>query len=939
MKRLGLFLFGLFLAHLCIANVTITSADVYKLFQNPTNEYRPFVRWWWNGNKVEEQELLRELKLLHEAGIGGVEINPIAFPGDKDSTDKKSLIWLSDEWIDLVGKVTDEAKKKDITCDLLVGSGWPWGSETTPRDKTASIMLTYTMEFEGGLPFDISRFHLLSTIDPKVSISCPGRTAELISLKLAPDSILDANQIKDITSQLQGDILHLDLPKGKYVLYALVRYDSFASVINGAPGASGPILNHFDASAIQTFLDNMASAIEKRLGPLSLRLRAMFVDSMELEGMNWSSDFSYEFEKRRGYKVESWLPFIMFKVGRLGNVESFDYGAKKGDTYQEKINRVRFDFELTKAELLHERYTNTFLTWCHDKNIKSRAQAYGNGFFLLESSLGYDIPECESWTTNWLRHRIGEEMSDEDYRRGRSYTMINKYVTSAAHLTGKRLISAEEMTNTYRVFNTSLEFLKVGSDMNATTGVTHSVWHGFNYSPADEPFPGWIRYGSYYNENNPWWPYFRLLNDYRARMSSLLQNADMVTDIAILPPIYDMWTTMGAQNEPFPVKLNVNYTSLLWEAIHKNGGGADYITEKIIEEAYVKNGKLCYGPKQYGNIFIVETEGMMQETADKLLSFVQSGGRVFCIGSYPSKSLGLKDYFHRDSMIVATIEQLKSYPDKFILLEKPQDNKYLEWYTEIMKKYNLPHDVTIEKPDRFLLQTHFRMDNKDDIFLLVNVNMSKSQNTNIIFPKEIYKGKTAWLYDAGNGNRYRLPMENGQISITIGPSESWIVVLNKLSKGTEYHAMPNSSVSQRCLEHWNVTLSHSHEKWTADTIMDTLIDLRNTQYDKFMGTIEYSTIMHVNADSIPQYINLGKVCEICQLFVNGHDCGIKWYGERVYDIASYVHEGNNEIRVNVTTMMGNYLQSMPENRVVKRFLVSKNTPLVPSGLLGPVNVW
>jgi hypothetical protein len=106
----------------------------------------------------------------------------------------------------------------------------------------------------------------------------------------------------------------------------------------------------------------------------------------------------------------------------------------------------------------------------------------------LESSLGYDIPEGESWTTNWLQHRLGEEMGDEDYRRGRGYTMINKYVSSAAHLTGKKLVSAEEMTNTYIVFNATLELLKIGSDMSAISGTTHSIWHGFNYSPPEAPF-------------------------------------------------------------------------------------------------------------------------------------------------------------------------------------------------------------------------------------------------------------------------------------------------------------------------------------------------------------------------------------------------------------------------------------------------------------------
>src|SRR3954449_8411907 len=75
-------------------------ADIYSLFKDPTAGYRPFVRWWWNGDKVEKGELSRELRLLREAGIGGVEINPIQFPARTDDMGKPSLNWLSDEWID-----------------------------------------------------------------------------------------------------------------------------------------------------------------------------------------------------------------------------------------------------------------------------------------------------------------------------------------------------------------------------------------------------------------------------------------------------------------------------------------------------------------------------------------------------------------------------------------------------------------------------------------------------------------------------------------------------------------------------------------------------------------------------------------------------------------------------------------------------------------------
>ncbi|MDX1284916.1 MAG: glycosyl hydrolase, partial [Draconibacterium sp.] len=518
--------------------------NLYETFKNPESKYHPFIRWWWNGNKVEKNELIRELHLLKEAGIGGVEINPIEFPSriEGDDLGIKSLEWLSDEWIDMLQVVFAEAKKLDMTCDLIVGSGWPFGSETLERDERAQVVILNAVELEGPRTYETSQFNLFDEVDPGVTVPCPSRTFEILSLKLVPDPLEKLDQAIDISEKRKDEIIKVEVPEGKYFLYATIKVDSFANVINGAPGAAGPILNHMETKAVRKYLDRMSDMIQKKTGPLSNHLRAFFTDSMELEGCNWTEDFPEEFKKRNGYDILEYLPFILFKVGRLGGVIDENYGAEKSPELREILNRVRFDFEFTKAQILNERFTKTFLMWCKDQNVKSRAQAYGRGFFPLETSLDYDFPEGESWTTNWLKHKVGEEMPDDDYRLGRAYTMINKYVSSAAHLTGKRVVSCEEMTNTYKVFNTTLEQLKAGSDQSIISGVTHSVWHGFNYSPPEAPYPGWIQYGSYYNEQNNWWLYFKYLNNYKARVSALLQNADMYTDIAILPANYDLWT-------------------------------------------------------------------------------------------------------------------------------------------------------------------------------------------------------------------------------------------------------------------------------------------------------------------------------------------------------------------------------------------------------------
>ena len=125
--------------------------DRYRVFKNPDPVYHPFVRWWWNGDKVEAAELIRELRLLKDAGIGGVEINPIEFPSSGDDLGKKSLRWLSDEWISMLQVTFSEAKKLGMTCDLIVGSGWPFGAETLERDERAKVMIINAEKLEGPL--------------------------------------------------------------------------------------------------------------------------------------------------------------------------------------------------------------------------------------------------------------------------------------------------------------------------------------------------------------------------------------------------------------------------------------------------------------------------------------------------------------------------------------------------------------------------------------------------------------------------------------------------------------------------------------------------------------------------------------------------------------------------------------------------------------------
>lgn len=896
--------------------------------------YRPWVRWWWNGDKVDTVELKRELRLLRDAGIGGVEINPIEFPSKRcDSLGIASLVWLSDGWIDALEVTLREARRLGMGCDLLVGSGWPFGSEAIPMERRAQVMLTYVAEVDWSnpataSPFVVTKRQIFDAVDPKVTVPNPDRQFQLVDIFMVPDTVEDVSQrnnlyLPDGDSIVISPIVQISntwrpSSNGRYVFYALVRCVSFASVINGAPGASGPILDHMNREAVQGFLHNMSSVLEHRLGPMRRWLRAYFADSMELEGANWTTDFAEEFRRRRGYDLMPWLPFTMFKTGRLGEVVSYEYGAKQSPDFKRQVRKVRYDFELTKAELLHERYTRTFIDWCHGQGVKARAQAYGRGFFPLESSLGYDIPEGESWTTNYLRHRVGEEMGDEDYRRGRAYTMINKYVSSAAHQTGRLVVSAEEMTNTYRLFETTLELLKVGSDMSAFSGVTHSVWHGFNYSPPEAGFPGWVQYGSYLNEQNSWWPYFRLLNDYRARMSAVLQNAEMQTDIAILLPTDRMWGEIGVQTEPFPYypKGSVyEAPQLLWEAIHKNGGNCDFISPWQLPQAHWRGGDLCYGKKRYKVLLTID---------DSTLTIIRK----------------------RDTARVPL----------------PADGRYLEWYATLQEELGLPHAVTFQMPDRYMLQNHYKIadgqlllplsdDTMDcwplksgtDCYLFVNANMSpfKSYGRYISFPKDVAR-RRAWRYDCNTGRRKLFnPNPEGLYFLSLSESESCFVIFDGAK--TKQRRFKRGEINPYPpLRHWTLSMHHAIEQWDTVIALDDLRDLRNTPFCDFSGTIVYTTTVTLDSSqrTVGSHVMRLPTRDICELKVNGVDCGTVWFGDRDVRIpAGVFRPGDNIIEIKLTTTLNNYVHTLTGDKVIQHFVLKRNVPTTPTGLINQVTLW
>ena len=182
--------------------------------------------------------------------------------------------------------------------------------------------LTGPSRFTGNLD-DLFRLNNKSRHGKKVDPHSP--IPPLLFMRLVPENIKSIDQCVDITDKIDAENrIDVQVTQGEYTLVTgfLESGESFRQVMHGAPGADGPCLDHYNKTAVIKYCDRLADALEPTLGgPLGKSIRALFVDSIELAGSNWTTDILDEFEKRNGYDLTPYFPFVFYEDNFKGYPE------------------------------------------------------------------------------------------------------------------------------------------------------------------------------------------------------------------------------------------------------------------------------------------------------------------------------------------------------------------------------------------------------------------------------------------------------------------------------------------------------------------------------------------------------------------------------------------------------------------------------------------
>ena len=894
-----------------VNRVDVAIDTVYQGFQNPPAEARPFVRWWWNNNQLEEKEILRELDLLKAAGIGGVEINPIAAKEGLEPSKTKVLTWRSPQWDKMLHVACKGAAERGLVVDLIAGSGWPFGGEFLKPDEQIMRVSVVHEKVKGPAVF----------IRPKAAIfkqtyTHKGKKTQFINPSIAfvmyyPKDITSSDQIKDITHSISKDgMLQVDIPEGEYIVAYGLLEQGYRKVVHGAKGAMGPTMDHMQKRVTRIYLDRLKGVEDSWGEPLSTYVRAIFCDSIETGAANWTHNIVASFQKSMGYDIRPFLPLVI-------DPESRDLNPS--DAFADTLRRAKYDWNAHQVGVFLENFTSEYSAFCHDHQLLSRYQAYGTPY-LMGMAEGYMIPDIPE-SNNWLYSvdPYAERRFTSSYDHG--YMIWSKYTAAGGRLRGKKIISTEAMTNTRKIFNCTLGTIKQADDMNFITGITHSVLHGFNYVPPDVPFPGLIRYGTYFSEYNTWWPYMKYWTNYNARLSHVLQSTKPVSNIAIIGPTPDIWSREGLVREPF--HSTPAYLHKLWEPISQLGSTCDYLHEAVIQKANIQDGLLRYGPMAYKVLLVVDMQSMQPDTAKAIQRFAQKGGKVIYVNQTPNRSPSLVNADLNDQRVVKAVAASLLAGAKKVA--SPRDEKHLrDWVKDVFENVNFTLDLVIQNPRDGLYQIrHTAL--KEDVFFFTNTYRRESSRTRVEF-KLGTRGLWRWNPEIGQRMPYDLPYDKTGFELDLRPLESILLVTGTKEVPAMVRTVSMGKAAAVTLDGpWTVAFSPAQSKETFTIKMEKLSDftqITNPKIKSFSGTATYSTTFQLD-DFKFKYLELGWDNDfVSQITLNGKPVGVNWYGSQRFDVSDKIKLGSNKLVITYITTLYNKMKA----------------PQQPSGLIGPVRL-
>lgn len=911
-----------------------------------------------NGN-ITKDGIRKDLVWMQNSGIAGVFLFDAGISSIPQVVEER-LPYMSEGWKDAFRYASSLADSLGIRLSIASSPGWsvtggPWVS---PEDAQKKLVWSI-LEIEGGpgaqdsrycgelpAPPDVAGQYLDEPAFPNdpdryryykdlyvIAVKAPAKdTARIVRSEVKAGFKMDytvsdhfptpetndvtaAADVIDLTGSYSDGILTWNVPEGKWKIFRFGY--SLIGHVNGpaTPEATGLEVDKLDREAVRRYYDNyfnyFGSALpdggEKPSDALKGHIYALQIDSYESGKGTWTPKMEEEFLSRRGYQLRPWLPVLAGQIiGSAGMSERF-----------------LFDWRQTLGELLAENHYDSVNDIVHPMGMLRFSEAHeertaftGDGMMVKRSA---DVP----MSAFWVRYRAGwyssYPTSDADVRES----------SSVAHIYGQNVCAAESFTTNGKIgkwdgfgaYQCHPGNLKPVADMAMACGLNRFVMHSSVHQPSDDRIPGLGlgTYGQWFNRHDTWANEAKIWTDYLSRSCFMLRQGRYAADIA-----YFYGEDKNITGRFMDERVNI-----------PDGYNFDFVNGDIILNVLkIKGRSLVTGSGMKYRMLRIDPEVryISMPVLRRIAEFARAG--VAICGPRPERCANL----------MADDEEFEQLADEIWAMPNVVDGDL----AASLSAAGIPEDVK-GLPDsvKFI---HRRIPG-GDIYWIANISASPRK-----FKVSLNaKAAKAEIWHADTGLREGASTErcDGGTSVSLDmvrDDAQFIVLYRNPFIRTAAPGKKGPALEAGIVEGpWEVTFQEGRGA-PETAVYDSLASFTGSSdpgIRYFSGKAVYRTSFSCTADGSSEdkvWIDLGDVRNMARVRLNGTDIGLAWKYPYVLDTKGALLDGRNELEVTVINSWANRLIGDEQPGTEKRItytavqFYTADSPLVPSGLLGPVRI-
>ncbi|KPL08653.1 MAG: glycoside hydrolase family 2, partial [Bacteroides sp. SM23_62] len=705
-------------------------------------------------------------------------------------------------------------------------------------------------------------------------------------------------------------------------------------VKRAGPGGIGLCMNPYSLSAVLYHFGWLSERFKEGRGRSP---RAFYYDSFENEG-NWCPEFLDSFRRLRGYDLAD-------HANALG-----------GEGGPDEVKRVMCDYRETLSDVLIE-CVREIAAWSEQRGSGLRMQAHGSPANLLDMYAAASIPETEVFGANQFDipgYRRDPDLSNPETPD----ILVNRFASSAAHVTGRGLILAESFTWLRNHFHTALSHIKAESDQLFLNGINGIYYHGLCYSPKDADWPGWLFYASTQaNYRNSIFRDIRVLNDYITRCQSVLQQGKADHDVLLYWPVYDLWMGGGSKELRFrvhdPTWLKNSACGEAAQWMVDRGYTFDYISDKQIQGTIVKDGTLVtQGGSTYGILLIPAADYMDTGTLKHLVNLAREGATILFWRQMPWNVPGWHEHVSRKEELKSVLEAMPFDSEKRVV--KGTGQIFLD---DDLKTLMDLAKISPESMIRSGLRFTRRKLEDQTIYFMANHSSMRIDGWVALAAK----GRSALLMDPMTGRtgvaEIRGPAAKPEIYLQMEPGETRMlrVFSQETTDGMTWSRLGPAANTIELKGTWEIEFVEGGPYLPETVQTERLVswtDFDLPHVNNFAGAARYTIEIDVpKVNAVHWFLDLGDVRESARIRVNKEPAGVLVAHPYRLDITEYLREGVNEISIEVTNLSANRIRDLDIHGIDWKKFYDINFvnhlyrpfdasiwPLKPSGLLGPVRL-